>query len=172
MLRKLLSILIIANAAIWGAGAISVPASAHQQKAALTQVLFNPRSGNIEVVHRFYLHDAEEAVRQLFGVDADIYAKEETQFNFAQYTVNKFALWDGKDSPVELGLVGYEIDGNFFFVYQESENAEDIQALTIRHDVLRDIWPEQMNTVNVEGRGDLQTVLFDGENTLQVVVFD
>jgi len=165
MLRKLLSILMIV-----GAGALYAPASAHQQKAALTEVLFNPRSGNIEVVHRFYLHDAEEAVRQLFGADADIHAKEETRFIMARYTTQHFAMWDEKDAPIELGLVGFEVEGNYFWVYQESETRQNPVALTMRHDVLRDIWPDQMNTVNVEGKGPLQTVLFDGANTLMVVV--
>jgi len=164
MLRKLFSILMIA-----GAGAIAASAFAHQQKAALTQILFNPRSDTIEIVHRFYLHDAEQAAVKLFGVEADIYAKEKTRFQFARYTVDKFALWDAMDAPIELGLVGFEIEGNFLYVYQESQKSLEIKALTIRHDVLRDVWPDQMNTVNVEGRGPLQTVFFDGVNALQTV---
>ena len=32
---------------------------AHQDREAITQVLFNPRTGNIEVMHRFLLHDVE-----------------------------------------------------------------------------------------------------------------
>ena len=37
-------------------------AVAHQQKIAITTVLFNPRTENIEIMHRFNLHDAEHAV--------------------------------------------------------------------------------------------------------------
>jgi Domain of unknown function (DUF6702) len=167
MLRRLLSILLIV-----GAGAVAAPAFAHQQKAALTELLFNPRSGTLEIVHRFYLHDAEQAVQRLFGAEADIHGKQDTRFKFARYTVAKFALWDGKDMPIELGLVGFEIEGNYFWVYQESETKLDVKALTIRHDALRDIWPAQMNTVNIEGKGPLQTVLFSGENTLEHVTFN
>lgn len=45
--------------------------SAHQIKAAITTVLFNPRTENIEVMHRFNLHDAEHAVKALFDKRAD-----------------------------------------------------------------------------------------------------
>ena len=155
-----------------GAGALLAPASAHQQKAALTQILFNPRSETIEIVHRFYLHDAEQAVQLLFGADADIHDKEETRFTMARYAAGSFALWDDQDKPIELGLVGFEVDGSFFYVYQESESKQDPSGLTIRHSALRDIWPDQMNTVNIEGKGPLQTVLFDGENALQTVAFE
>ncbi len=41
-------------------------AAAHQQKIAITTVLFNPRTQNIEIMHRFNLHDAEHAVKALF----------------------------------------------------------------------------------------------------------
>ena len=158
-------------ATLIGAGALLAPASAHQQKAALTQILFNPRTETIEIVHRFYLHDAEQAVLLLFGADADIHDKQETRFTMARYTAGSFALWDDQDKAIELGLVGFEIEGNFFYVYQESEIEQAPSALTIRQNVLRDIWPDQMNTVNVEGKGPLQTVMFDGENTLQTVMF-
>lgn len=163
MLRKFLSILVVV-----GAGALCAPASAHQQKAALTEVLLNERTGNIEVVHRFYLHDAEEAVRQLFGPEADIHGKEDTRFTMARYTIARYQMWDENDQPIELGLVGWEIEGNYFWVYQESEKPGTVSAITMQHEVLRDLWPDQMNTVNVEGWGPIQTRLFNGENALEV----
>ena len=55
------------------------PAFAHQQKAAETTVLFNKRSGELEVTHRFYLHDTEHAVQALFDKNADILDSEKTQ---------------------------------------------------------------------------------------------
>lgn len=41
----------------------SAQLQAHQIKAAITTVLFNQRTENIEVMHRFNLHDAEHAVK-------------------------------------------------------------------------------------------------------------
>lgn len=163
MLRSFISLLIIV-----GAGVLCAPASAHQQKAALTEVLLNRRTGNIEVVHRFFLHDAEEAVRQLFGPDADIYAKEETRSKMASYTIGRYQMWDENDQPIELGLVGWEIEGNYFWVYQESEKPASASMIVMQHDALRDIWPDQMNTVNLEGWGPIQTRLFNGDNALEI----
>ncbi len=47
-------------------------AHAHKIKTAFSILLFNERTGNLEAVHRFYLHDAEEAVWALFDKNADI----------------------------------------------------------------------------------------------------
>ena len=57
----------------------------HQQKEAITRILFNPRTGNIEVMHRFLLHDAEHAVRQLRNGKADILGSESDREFFSVF---------------------------------------------------------------------------------------
>ena len=59
--------------------------AAHEMKTALSKVLFNSRTGNIEVMHRFYVHDAEHGVKQLFDKNADLLNKQQTQQLFNQY---------------------------------------------------------------------------------------
>lgn len=150
------------------AGAIFAPAEAHQQKAAITKVLFNSRTGNIEVMHRFYLHDAEHAVRQIFGKNADIIASGETQSIFADYVGERFALKNG-DVELPLSPVGFEIERAFFWVYQETPITGGISDLTIKHNALRDVWPQQTNTVNIEGLGDVKTATFSGPVELKTI---
>ena len=150
------------------AGAVTVPAAAHQQKAAITKVLFNPRTGNIEVMHRFYLHDAEHAVRQIFGKDADIIGTLETQSIFADYVGERFALKNG-EADLPLSPVGFEIERAFFWVYQETPIIENISDLTIKHNALRDVWPQQVNTVNIEGLDEIKTAIFSGSVELKTI---
>lgn len=139
---------------------VSHVASAHQIKAAITTVLFNPRTENIEVMHRFNLHDAEHAVKVLFNKNADILDDKNTQKAFAEYVMTRFALLSAEGKSLTLKTVGYETEGKFFWVYQETERPPVLEGLTIRHDALRDIWPDQVNTLNVEGHGDIKTLTF------------
>lgn len=148
------------------------PATAHQQKAAITKVLFNPRTGNIEVMHRFYLHDAEHAVRQIFGQNADIISSKEAQSLFADYVSERFAMTDDGVTPLPLTAVGFEIERQFFWVYQETPAKDGIEELTFRHDALRDLWPEQINTINVEGVGAVKTATFEGTIEVASVTLD
>jgi hypothetical protein len=141
-------------------------------KAAITKVLFNPRTSNIEIMHRFELHDAEHAVKALFDTNADIISDKETQAQFAQDAADRFALLDNADQPLSLGLVGYEVEGKNFWVYQETAQPPAIEGLKIRHDALRDLWPTQVNTLNVEGVGDIQTLTFTDNVSLLEVRFD
>jgi hypothetical protein len=150
---------------------LSSNAFAHQQKAAITTVLFNPRTEHIEIMHRFDLHDAEHAVKMLFDKSADILDDKATQTEFAHYVADRFALLDEDNQPLALKLVGFESEGKWFWVYQETEQPPKLTGLKIKHDALRDLWPTQVNTLNVEGNGDIQTLTFSDNVTLLEVHF-
>lgn len=139
---------------------------AHQQKAAITQIQFNERSRSLEIMHRFYLHDAEHAVRRLLDPDADIISNEQTRRQFAEYVADRFTLYREDGSALPLRRVGQEADGQFFWVYQELPVDAPPARVTARHDALRDLWPEQTNTVNIQLDGTVRTLTFTGDDRL------
>jgi hypothetical protein len=64
---------------------------------------------------------------------------------------SQFAVASLTGQPLALELVGFQIDGREFWVYQEVARPADLTGLNIRQPVLQDIWVEQRNLVNVEG---------------------
>lgn len=146
--------------------------SAHQQKTAISTVLFNPRTENIEIMHRFRVHDAEHAVKEIFGKDADIIDSKKTQQQFGDYVNQRFNLFDSDKQSLPLKMVGVELDGKFLWVYQETTQPTKLDNMTIRHNALRDLWPEQINTINVEGKGKLQTLTFADSVELLTLKFE
>ena len=126
------------------------PLRAHQSKESITRVLFNPRTGNIEVMHRFILHDAEHATRKLFGGDADLLGSATARDRFERYVHERFSIADQDGTAIDLVPVGNEIDGRYLWVYAEAAIPVGLTALTLSHDALLDVWPEQVNLVNVE----------------------
>ena len=158
----------------WLSGALLFAAfslCAHQQKTSISTVLFNPHTENIEIMHRFRVHDAEHAVKDIFGKDADIIGSKNTQKLFSEYVSQRFSLFDSDNQPMHLKAVGHELEGQFFWVYQETTQPATLQNLSIRHDALRDLWPEQVNTINVERKGKLQTLTFTDSVELLNVTF-
>lgn len=133
---------------------------AHQQKAAETTVLFNKRSGQLEVSHRFYMHDTEHAVQSLFDKNADIINSEITQKQFANYVAKQFLVRTLSDKPLALTSVGYEVEGKFFWVYQETKLPLQLNGIKMLNGTLRDLWPTQINMVNIEGKGEVRTLYF------------
>ena len=135
-------------------------AHAHQKKESMTRVLFNPRTGNIEVMHRFILHDVEHAGRKLFDRPLDLLKRADDGDLFQAYVLRKFGLADQNHRKIELRPVGHEVAGPHFWVYSEAAIPEGLSMLNVRYEVLLEVWPEQVNLVNVELNGDIHSRLF------------
>lgn len=139
---------------------LSANVKAHQQKETVTTLLFNERSGNLEITHRFTLHDAEHAAKRLLDPHADLIGDSTAQRAFGRYVEERFVIRNAKKTALKLVYVGHEMEGKFFWVYQEVPLPEDIVALEVLHDVLRDIWPSQKNLVNIEKAGEVRSLEF------------
>ncbi|TQF71307.1 DUF6702 family protein [Pseudoalteromonas luteoviolacea] len=145
--------------------ATSLPVFAHQQKASETTALFNKNTGQLELMHRFYLHDTEHAVQSLFDKKADILNAKKTQQQFADYVATHFQLRTLDNKPIVLTNVGFEVEGKFFWVYQETTLADTAKGIKMFNGALRDLWPTQINMVNVEGKGKVRTLYFSHNKT-------
>ncbi len=150
--------------------ALPLVGSAHQQKTAVTRILFNPNTGNIEVMHRFFVHDAEHAASLIFGERQTLMESAESRQLFASYVMNRFSVQanfaNGDEKDLALQYVGEEIDGQFLWVYQEIPVEEGIAALTIVNVALRDVWPDQSNLVNIERDGEIYSLTFQGNDEI------
>lgn len=162
------------------------PADAHRLRAAITTVLFNDHSGRIEVMHRFYLHDAEHALTELMGRGADLFGSVDDRQRFAIYVHERFALGvlDNPDTPpgsaepgqgaqmLTLRLVGAEIEDDSLWVYEAIALPEaPIAGLQVSHRALQDIWPDQVNRVNIERNGQTSTLIFHADTPNQSIRF-
>ncbi|MDN7137332.1 hypothetical protein J6J34_03745 [Pseudidiomarina sp. 1ASP75-14] len=147
--------------------------AAHQLKSAVTTILFNERTGNIEIMHRFNLHDAEHAVGELFQKQqVDIHTDEKTRGLFAAYVLDKFKLATAEGEPLPLSSVGYQVDGRDFWVYQETPVPKKVTGLEVSHKALQELWSEQQNLVNIEGKGEIKSLQFNANDDRLTVQFD
>lgn len=154
-MRRLLAAVMVATATL-------APAAAHQQKAAITTVAVNPRSGTLEVAHRFYLHDAEHALAELTGRVINLHAASEDRQSFASMVAASFALTEPDGTPVPLQLLGSEVERGYLWVYQEGPGEALVDGLRVRASALREVWPTQINTVNFTTPAGIASLQFQG----------
>jgi len=133
---------------------------AHQQNEAYITLLFNEQSGNLEVSHRFLIHDAEHVLDFLFNENNDLSTDLKTQERFAGYIQNNFSLAGNNEKVFTLNTVGSEVDGKFFWVYQEMLIPK-VSSLKIKHSALQEVLPEQINHINIEKLNVVRSVRLD-----------
>jgi hypothetical protein len=134
----------------------------HEEKAALVRVVFNPATEKLEVIHRYFLHDAEHAARQLFNESIDMIESVDDRELFANYVRNRFSISKlneaGEETALALNYTSQETDRRFLWVYQEISIPQDTTALMIFNTVLQDVWPDQANLINVEKDGEVYSL--------------
>jgi len=139
---------VLAGLAVLGL-APSLPARAHRSHTSQTTIGWNPRTAELEVVHRLHAHDAEVALGRLPGITTPDLAKPAHQARLALYVEQHFALAGADGTPLALTLVGAELEGMEVYVYQTSPMAAAPTALSVRMTVLHDSFPDQANRISV-----------------------
>ena len=134
------------------------PAIAHEQKAALTDIFYNERTGNLEIAHRISVHDAEHALHKTTDSKADVSSSAKAQEAFSKYAAERFALYVDKNENLEL-------ERGYFWVYQETRiPSPSGTSFYIQNSILHDTVKGQVNTVNVRFRDKVSTFKFEADS--------
>ncbi len=131
--------------------ACSAAVQAHNFHVGLTEISFNPRSGNTEVVHTYTAHDVEALLMNLYQRHFDL-GVEEDQAVFRRYIEKQFRI-SANGKPLPLQWVGMQATADSINVFQEIEKTSLPEGAVLLDAVLTDFLPQQVNNVNVSGFG-------------------
>ncbi len=145
---------------------------AHQQKESYTTVQFNQRTQKLEVMHRFYLHDAEHVLNMVSSNKVDLTLDPEAQSAFADYVQLAFDLKDASKNSLLLNYIGFEIDGKYLWVYQETDLQPPFKGFWVRMTALQDVWSSQINHINFEFNQKVNSIRLKHEDNWQFVNLD
>lgn len=148
---------------------LGAAASAHQQRLATAEVLFNARSGFIEVAHRYALHDAEHAVAEIEGQRPDLLGDGDAQAAFAAYVSDRFSMRGPDGSLIALELLGVEIAGGHIWIYQQAPWSGDPKPIEMRNGALHEIWADHRSLVTVRRGDENASLVFEDDQFLPLV---
>jgi|GEM_PF-725510 len=123
-------------------------ATAHKYYAALSDVTYNAEAGSLEFVHRFFDHDMELALSQETGTRLSFERRDEIEPVLKAYMAAHLSVTvDG--APIERSWVGYELDGNNLWVYEEVPMATAPRHIAVENTMLMRMFADQVNTLNL-----------------------
>jgi hypothetical protein len=138
---------------------VSAAAGAHRFHMGITEVAFNPRTGSTEIVHTYMAHDIEALLMNMYQRQFDLTDPEDQQV-LRKYVEERFALKGTDNKRLPVRWVGMTADSQSVTIYQELENAPLSKTVSIRHGVLADFLPDQVNTVNLNDAGKIRSLTF------------
>ncbi len=97
------------------------PALAHKLNAAETSISYNQRTKNLEIVHRFFMHDVNHLIQAYYKnkTDKPLEGVDETLFTDYIIENTKLNLIDKNGEKLTYSYIGSEQDGKHYFIYQE-----------------------------------------------------
>lgn len=139
----------------------AVPTAAHRAPGSLSTIEWNAATGRTEIIHRLHSHDAELGVGEVLRLSQLSVQTIEGRAHIALYAEERFVIED-ETGALALELVGAELAGDYLLVYQERAGRLPAR-IRLRDDLLRDVFPEQVNQVNIDDGGSVRTLVFSGD---------
>jgi hypothetical protein len=157
--RTLLEGMLLGTAVTAAPGAV-----AHRSLSVLTTVEWSAEQKAIQVIHRIHAQDAEIAMAQASGGAVVDLTQLRDQARLMIYVEGKFALYSG-ETQLTLEAIGVELAGDDAIVYREARLPAPVDALEVEDRLLRDVFDQQTNLVNVRmSQGRVRTLVFAGQD--------
>ncbi len=149
---------------------IPTSAQAHREKTVLTTITCNPRTELLEIVHRTFAHDVEHTLGNHLQAQGGL-DNLEAQARISLELSNSFMLWDASGDKIPLTLLGGELEAEYFFIYQEAPCSTLTNIASVRHEMLRNYWPDMTNYLNVyfssDAGNNTRSLIFASDSGIQ-----
>jgi len=123
----------------------------HKFYVSLTEVRYNTQAERFEVSMRIFPDDLDRALMERSGIRTQLATElehEKADSLLQAYLLESFSIRaDGQ--LVAVSYLGKEQESDAIWCYLESSPLPGPQSISIRHELLTDVFPEQVNIVQV-----------------------
>ncbi|MBX0290815.1 hypothetical protein K3G63_10220 [Hymenobacter sp. HSC-4F20] len=141
---------------------------AHAYHASIMEVRFNPEKQRLEIALKIFIDDLEKglSVGKPTPVRTDQLPRPQLDpllMDLLRRSV-QFSARPGQALP--LTLVGLQKETDSYWLYFTAPLPASATSVSLRHQLLLNLFPDQMNIVNLDARGKKQSLLFrEGEES-------
>ena len=147
-------------------------ALAHAYHASIAEMRYNPARRQVEISIKVFIDDLEKALSQ--GQPAAVHLDEpRAQTLAAAYLQRNLRIGTKPGEALSLQFVGLQREQDAYWLHARVSlpAGRPLTSLRLRHTLLLDLFPDQMNIVNLEVGGKKQSALFRAGNEEQELRF-
>ncbi|ARS33952.1 DUF6702 family protein [Pontibacter actiniarum] len=150
---------------------VARPAFAHDYHASIADVRFNPRSQALEVAVKVFMDDLEDALSRRNKTKVTYSStSEQVKKYLADYLNANLVFEVEKGKPLKQRFVGSEEDADVVWMYVEVPVKQaTVPQLYVTNAVLTELFSDQMNIVNINYKGETESVLLQRNETVKKV---
>ncbi|UOQ78167.1 hypothetical protein MUN84_06090 [Hymenobacter sp. 5516J-16] len=144
---------------------------AHAYHASIMELRFNPEKQRLEMALKIFIDDLEKglSVGKPTPIRTDQLARIQLDPLLTDLLRRSVQLSPRPGAVLPLTLVGLQKEKDSYWLYFTAPLPASATGVTLRHKLLLNLFPDQMNIVNLEAKGQKQSLLFrDGEEQQQL----
>jgi hypothetical protein len=135
-------------------------AHAHLFHLGITDVTFNPKTGNTEIVHTYMAHDIEALLANLYQRQFDL-TQPEDEAILRKYVEKQFWVQADDKRRLPIHWVGLTAGAESVVIYREIVGTPLSKVALVHDEVLIDFLAAQANTLNINNNGTTRSFTFD-----------
>jgi hypothetical protein len=145
----------------------------HPLHLSVSDLVLNPQSGSLEISHRIFLDDLEDALKEYTGQPIDLTNPKDPQYAqemVGRYLQQHFQLHiNGK--AVKPQYVGYELEEEAVWAYMEVPGLRQFGSISIQNTLFFDRFTDQLNLVHVSQKGKIKSLRLDSKSERGTLTF-
>ena len=138
----------------------------HKFYVSATDIEYNEKQRSLQIISHVFTDDLEDLLQARYDDKLTLVKGDEhpAADGFIQkYFQDKFRInVNGKDRSFK--YIGKEYDKDQLLVYLEVEDVEALKNISVKNELLTDLFPEQKNVIKVEYEGEIKSLLLMRDN--------
>jgi hypothetical protein len=148
----------------------------HEYYVSVTKVEYVKEQKSVQIISQIFMDDFEKLLRERYDKSITLAKKNELNSvaietymqKYLQYKLN-FKI-NSKDMVFK--FIGKEYKDDIVYCYLEIENVKNIKTITIKNEVLFDIFEDQQNILRTKINGKDKSFILVPQNNKAVLNFD
>jgi hypothetical protein len=138
----------------------------HPIHISLCEIHHNSASGQVEITHKIFIDDLQEALEKQYKVRTHLATPKEhpdSERLIEQYLQKQFQC-KINGQPLRWKYIGREYEVDACWIYLEAEQTLPVQSVEVRNAVLLELFDDQVNFVHVKTVGGLKSLRLSSNN--------
>ena len=140
----------------------------HKFYVSVTNINYSEKTDALQITSRIFIDDLEVLLKERYGIEAKLGTEEETSIAdkyIQKYLKAKFVL-ELNEETVTYNYIGKKYDNDVIIFYLEVPEVgfTGIKSISIKNEVLTDLYEEQKNLVHIKWKGKKKSFVLIREN--------
>lgn len=137
----------------------------HPLHLSISELVLNPKNGNLEISHRIFIDDLEADLKERSGQSLDLIKPKDAEKARAlvgNYIEQHFKLQvNGKSAKPQ--YLGYEVEEDAIWVYMEVPGVRKLKEVQVQNTLFFKRFTDQLNLINVNVGGQIQSLKLEAD---------